>query len=102
MLRQLRVTSIIEATSYLALIVATIVKQTGGGATGVAVLGPVHGVAYLVFVATIAARRAGLGWAWQRAVTAMIIGSLPLGGFWLERTWFAPLARAESGATVGG
>ena len=46
MIRLLRVVSITEATSYLALLVATVVKQTGGSEAGVTVLGPIHGVLY--------------------------------------------------------
>lgn len=87
--------SLTEATSYLALLAATIVKMAGGPDTGVTVLGPVHGVLYLIFVGAIILRRGPLGWAWSRALMAMIIGSLPLGGFWLERNWLAPLDRPD-------
>lgn len=83
--------SIAEAVSYLALLVATIIKWTGGSDLGVTVLGPVHGVLYLVFCGFVAWRRQALEWPWVKALTAMIIGSLPLGGFWLDQKWFAPL-----------
>lgn len=100
MIRQLRLISVAEASSYVALLAATVAKLLGLGGTGVTVLGPVHGVLYLVFVAAMAWRRGRLGWPWARAFTAMIIGSLPLGGFWLERNWFAPIDRpAELQAT---
>ena len=94
-IRQLRLVSIIEASSYVALLAATIIKQSGGAALGVAVLGPIHGVLYLAFVACIGWRQPGLGWPWSKAFTAMIIGSLPLGGFWLEHNWLAPLDSAR-------
>ena len=101
MVRQLRLVSLTEATSYVALLVATAVKASGGTDVGVTVLGPVHGVLYLVFVAMIARRREALHWPWAKAFTAMIIGSLPLGGYWLERTWFAPMLRRDDLSPVG-
>ena len=94
MIRQLRLVSLTEATSYLALLVATAVKQTGGPPARVTVLGPVHGILYLVFVAAIAWRQQALGWPWPKAFTAMVIGSLPFGGFWLDRKWLAPMEAA--------
>lgn len=92
MIRQLRIVSITEAVSYLALLVATIVDRTGGSEAGVSVMGPVHGVLYLVFVGFIAWRRTAMEWSWVHALTAMIIGSLPFGGFWIDQKWLAPLA----------
>lgn len=93
MIRQLRIVSVTEAMSYLALLVATIIDRTGGSEAGVTVMGPVHGVLYLVFVAFIVWRRTRLGWSWIQALTAMIIGSLPLGGFWIDQKWLAPLTK---------
>lgn len=85
----LRRISIIEATSYLALLVATVVKQTGGSEAGVTVLGPIHGVLYLVFAAMIIGHKNALGWDIVRTVLALFIGALPFGGFWLERQWLS-------------
>ncbi len=98
MIRQLRLLSLTEASSYVALLVATVVKAIGWTDLGVAILGPIHGVLYLVFVAAIASRREALAWPWPKAFTAMIIGSLPLGGYWLERRWLAPLDRSPTRA----
>ncbi|MEM7322632.1 MAG: DUF3817 domain-containing protein [Actinomycetota bacterium] len=89
--RTLRIASITEATSYLLLLVATIVKQTGGTAGGVQVLGPVHGVLYLVFAALVLVNRSLLDWNGAKTIIALVVGSLPFGGFWLERSWLAPL-----------
>jgi integral membrane protein len=91
-IRGLRIVSVTEAVSYLALLVATIIKQTGGSEVGVTVLGPIHGTLYLVFVGFIIWHRRELGWPWTKALTAMIIGSLPFGGFWIDQKWLAPLS----------
>ena len=91
MIRRLRLLSLAEATSYVAFLIATVVRAVGGTDTGVTVLGPIHGVLYLIFVAAVIRTRPALTWPWSKALMAMIMGSLPLGGYWLERTWLAPL-----------
>lgn len=91
-IRNLRIASIAEATSYLLLLVATIIKQTGGTEAGVSVLGPIHGVLYLAFATIVLVSKPDLGWNWAKTIIALVVGSLPLGGFWLERAWLAPLA----------
>jgi len=88
---QLRIVSVVEAVSYLALLVATLVKETGGTEIGVTILGPIHGVLYLVFVAGLLWRRNALEWTWFKAVSAMAIGALPFGGFWVDQQWLRPL-----------
>ncbi|MEM9135462.1 MAG: DUF3817 domain-containing protein [Actinomycetota bacterium] len=93
MVRMLRLVSVTEATSYLALLVATAVKETGGSEIGVTVLGPIHGVLYLVFVGLVLGARNELEWSLVRTVLALIIGSLPFGGFWIDRNWLAPHGR---------
>lgn len=93
MIRQLRLVSITEATSYLALLVATAVERTGGSEDGVTVLGPIHGVLYLVYAGLMLWRRRRLGWSWTRTLVALVAGSLPFGGYWIDRRWLAPLER---------
>lgn len=83
--------SVIEAVSYLILVVATIVKRSGGTELGVTVMGPIHGILFLVYAGLLLRDHRALGWTLWKAVAAMIIGSLPFGGFWVERTWLAPL-----------
>lgn len=94
-IRNLRIVSVIEAISYLLLLVATVVKQLGGTELGVSILGPIHGVLYLVFAVMVVIAREPLRWPWMKAIVALVIGSLPLGGFWLDQQWLAP---AEAGA----
>ncbi len=83
--------SIIEAVTYLALVAATVYKYSAGGERGVEVLGPIHGVLFLIFAAMLLAHHRDLGWPVWKAFMAMVIGSLPFGGFWVERRWLAPL-----------
>ena len=76
-----------EATSYLLLLAAVVVKYAADNDAGVAVMGPVHGVLYLVFVASILRFYDDLGWPLPRAVMAMVMGAIPFGGFYLDRNW---------------
>jgi integral membrane protein len=87
----LRRISVIEAVSYLALLVATLLKRTHDAELGVQILGPVHGLLYLVFAAMFIARREALGWMWSKTIAALVIGSLPFGGFWLDQQWLSGL-----------
>jgi integral membrane protein len=96
-LTNLRRISVIEAISYLALLIATILKQTRDAEIGVTILGPIHGVLYLIFAAMILRDRTRLGWPWIKALAAIVIGSLPFGGFWLDQKWLAPLQSAPAG-----
>lgn len=86
-LTALRFIARLEATSYLVLLAAVAVKYLGGTAAGVTVVGPVHGVLYLGYVAAVAGSRDALAWPLPRAVTAMAMGALPFGGFVVERSW---------------
>ena len=91
MISALRRISIVESVSYVLLLIAAIVKRSGGTELGVTVFGPLHGVLFLVFAAMFLRARLGLGWHWSKVVSAILIGSLPLGGFWVDRQWLAPL-----------
>ncbi len=91
MITGLRAMSIVEATTYLALLAATVYKYVAANTWGVQVLGPIHGVLYLVFAAMVFLTRSRLGWSGQKAVYAVVLGALPFGGFWVESRWLRPL-----------
>lgn len=93
MLRTLHLTSRLEATSYLGLLAAVIVKYAGGTDAGVSVMGPIHGVLYLVFVGAVLRFYDDLGWSFSKAVVAMVMGAIPFGGFHLDRNWIPPTPR---------
>jgi integral membrane protein len=86
-LKGLRIISLFEGASYLILLVATIVKRTAENEVGVQIMGPVHGVLFLVFAYMILVAHNELGWRFSRAVMAIVLGVLPFGAFWLERSW---------------
>ena len=87
MLRTLHLASRIEAVSYLVLLAAVVVKYAAHNEAGVRVMGPVHGVLYLLYVLTLLRWHTDLGWPFSKAVLAMVVGALPFGGFHIDRRW---------------
>ena len=85
MIRSLHLASRFEAISWLCLIVATLVKYLHSYELGVSILGPIHGVLYLVYIAAITRWFRDLNWNVRKAILAAILGVLPLGGFVVDK-----------------
>lgn len=84
--RAFRAVAVAEAISWLLLIVATVVKYTADNAIGVHVMGPVHGVLFLAYVAlALVEVRARLGWNTRTTVIVLADSVLPGGGFVVAR-----------------
>jgi len=83
--------SVAEAVSYLVLLVAAIVKRSGGPEFGVDLVGPIHGVLYLVYVVALLKVYGDYGWPFWRVIAGAFLGAMPFGGFWVDRNWLAPL-----------
>jgi integral membrane protein len=88
-LKSLRWVAPLEATSFLALLVASVVKHSGGGATGVSVLGPIHGILFLGYVALALILRSEARWSTTTTAWVLVGAVLPFGGYvvdwWLLR-----------------
>jgi integral membrane protein len=83
--RSFRITALAEATSFLALLVATYVKYGHDEPVGVEILGPVHGalfVAYVLLALNLASRA---GWGVRTTVLVLIGAVLPFGGYVVDR-----------------
>lgn len=87
----------IEAVSYLVLLVATVVKRTGISELGVTIFGPIHGILFLAFAFLLLRDRAVLGWPLWRTFVAIFVGSLPFGGFWVDRRMLEPFEANQPG-----
>ena len=86
--RSFRITALAEATSFLALLVATYVKYAHDEPVGVEILGPVHGflfIAYVVLALNLAPRA---GWGVLTTVLVLVGAVLPFGGYVVDR-WLA-------------
>lgn len=77
--------AIAEATSFLLLLTATVIKYSADQSIGVRILGPIHGLLFLgyVFLALNLSRPAG----WSRRTTLLVLlgAVVPFGGFVVER-----------------
>jgi len=88
-LRTFRYVALTEATSFLALLVATVVKHSDGGETGVQILGPIHGLLFLAYVFLVFAIRGEERWSFKVTCWILVGAVLPFGGYvvdwWLLR-----------------
>ncbi|HEX3622976.1 MAG TPA: DUF3817 domain-containing protein [Acidimicrobiales bacterium] len=75
-----RVVALVEAVTYLLLLVLTIVK-TASGPNLVPVMGPIHGVAFLVYFVLALLVREEQGWSGWQTVLVIVASALPFGAF---------------------
>jgi integral membrane protein len=88
LVRPFRIVALAEATSFLALLVATYVKYGHDEELGVQILGPVHGLLFVAYV--LLALRLALELGWSARTTALVLAGavVPFGGFVVDR-WLA-------------
>jgi integral membrane protein len=80
-----RTVAVAEAISWLALIVATIVKYTAEQPIGVKILGPVHGILFIAYVILALAVRTQLRWSARTTLIVLVDSVLPGGGLVVAR-----------------
>jgi integral membrane protein len=85
----MRYIALAEATSFIALLIASFVKRTGGGELGVQVLGPIHGLLFIAYVVIALNVRSQLGWSGKATFWVLVGAVIPFGGYvvdwWLLR-----------------
>lgn len=88
-IRTLRYVALVEATSFLVLLVATYIKYANDAPGGVQIMGPVHGTLFLAYVLIVLRIRATARWSSRTTLGVLLGAVLPLGGFvvdgWLSR-----------------
>jgi integral membrane protein len=92
-LRNFRYVALVEATTFLALLVASAIKNTGGSETGVQILGPIHGLLFIAYVVLALNLREPAGWTGKQTFWILAGAVLPFGGYVVDR-W---LVRRERG-----
>ena len=85
MIKAFRIVALAEATSFLALLVASYLKHTGSGELGVTVLGPIHGTLFVGYVILALRLRDRLGWSGPTTLWVLAGAVLPFGGFVVDR-----------------
>jgi len=86
----MRIIALAEATSFIALLVATYVKRMGSGEEiGVHILGPIHGLLFLAYVAIAFRMREEANWSGKTTFWVLVGAVVPFGGYvvdwWLVR-----------------
>lgn len=77
--------AIAEATSFIALLIASVVKRTGGGELGVEILGPIHGGLFIAYVIVALNTRLELGWSGRTTFWVLLGAVVPFGGYVVDR-----------------
>lgn len=89
-LRNFRNIALIEATSFLVLLVATVVKHSGGTELGVKILGPIHGALFILYLALALIVRSSQGWSFWKTVGILAGAVVPFGGYIVDRLVVEP------------
>jgi integral membrane protein len=90
----MRYVALSEATTFLALLVASVVKRTGGGELGVEILGPVHGALFVAYVVLALNLRPKLGWSGKATFWILVGAVVPFGGYVVD-WWLVRQGRGE-------
>jgi integral membrane protein len=81
MTSKFRTVALLEAISYLALLVATFVKRVIEGPDLVPVLGPIHGILFLAYVLLTLLVREEQGWTLGQTLIVLVASTIPFGAF---------------------
>lgn len=88
--------ALLEATTFLMLLVSSAIKNTGGSEIGVKILGPIHGLLFIAYVFFAWQLRHQAGWTGKQTFWILVGAVLPFGGYvvdwWLARRERAGLA----------
>jgi integral membrane protein len=80
-----RAVAYFEAATYLLLLAAVVLYRIFDGPDLIGILGPIHGIAFLVYLVLVLQIREGQGWNLWRTLVVIIAAAIPLGGFWAGR-----------------
>ncbi len=88
-MKAMRYVALAEATSFLALLVASFLKHQDKGELGVQILGPIHGVLFIAYVVLALRLRPEQGWSPKVTFWILVGAVVPFGGYavdwWLLR-----------------
>ena len=95
-LKTFRIVALAEATSFLLLLVASVLKRTADAELGVTILGPIHGILFIAYVLIALGVRPDQGWDARTTLLILLGAVVPFGGYVVDR-W---LARREPSPVV--
>ena len=86
-LRQLRLVALLEGSSFVALLfIAMPLKYLAGLPLAVRIVGSVHGLLFLMFMAALYRASRERGWPFRRSLLAFVSSILPFGTFVFDRS----------------
>ena len=86
-LRQLRLVAFLEGTSFLVLLfIAMPLKYLAGLPLAVRIVGLVHGVLFVIFLAALYRAGSQRGWPLRRWIAAFVSSVVPFGTFVFDRS----------------
>jgi integral membrane protein len=88
--KALKIVAVLEAASFLVLLVATAVKYGADNEAGVKVMGPVHGGLFVAYVFLTIVVAADEKWRLNRTLLTLLCAVIPLGGFIADRKLIGP------------
>ena len=94
-IKTFRYVAIAEATSFLILLVCSVLKRTADFEEGVPVMGAIHGMLFLAYVVIALSVRGAAGWTAKQTLGVLIGAVLPFGGFVVDR-WLARTGQLET------
>jgi integral membrane protein len=98
-LRNFKYIALAEATTFLLLLIASVVKRASDEPLGVEILGPIHGLLFIAYFVMALSIREGVGWSGKQTLLILLGAVLPFGGYvvdgWINRN-NAEQLRAEA------
>lgn len=95
----MRYIALTEATSFIALLIASFVKRTGGSELGVQILGPIHGGLFILYVIVALNLRSDAGWSARTTFWILVGAVVPFGGYVVD-WWLVREARRAEAASA--
>ncbi len=94
----LRLVGLLEAVSWVGLLLGMYVKYLGspGNEIGVKIFGPIHGGIFVVYVLTVLVVRGPLRWSWPVTLAARAASVPPL-FTWFFEIWAVRTGRIDAG-----
>ena len=95
-LKTFRIVALTEATSFLLLLVASVLKRTADADYLVTVLGPIHGLLFLTYVVMAIYLKPDMGWSGRTTFLILLGALLPFGGYVVDRTILMSSSRSPA------
>lgn len=83
--RNFRYVALVEATSFLLLLLASYLKHFSDQPIGVSILGPIHGALFIAYVVIALGIREQQGWDTRTTLLILAGAVVPFGGYFVDR-----------------